>query len=121
VTIEEIGLMAKRLSMSADEFIDKYVTVTKVGYLLSQTENGCVFLTLESGTSKASCTVYPVRPTSCRNWVASLSRRECQKGLVKLKINNEMLLSVGEVYDDQEQIERFCTLLTQPEISQMSK
>jgi len=112
VTDEEIESIAERLSITADEFINRYVIVTQVGHLLRQTENGCVFLTLEEGTSKVSCTIYPFRPAACRNWVASLARPQCRKGLAKLKIDNSLLL-VGEVYENQEQVERFCTLLTQ--------
>lgn len=112
VTVEEVEFIAEGLSVSTDEFISRYVTVTKVGYLLSQTENGCVFLNWEKGTSKVSCNIYHFRPTACRNLVPSLSRPECREGLVKLQIDNRILL-VGEIYENQEQVERFCTLLTQ--------
>lgn len=113
VTVEEVELIAERLSVSADEFINRYVTVTKVGYLLSQTKNGCIFLTWEKKASKTSCSIYSSRPATCRNWVPSLSRPECQEGLVKLQTDNKLLL-VSEIFDKQEQLERFCTLLTQP-------
>lgn len=112
VTVEEVELIAEWFSVSADEFINRYITVTKVGYLLRQTENGCVFLTWETGASKVSCNIYSFRPTACRNWVPSLSRPECRQGLVKLQIDNKILL-VGEIYENQEQVERFCTWLRQ--------
>lgn len=110
VTIEEIELMAEKLSVSADEFIDRYVTVTKIGYLLSQTENGCIFLTREDDTSRAPCNIYSVRPAACRDWMPSLSRSQCREGLVKLQIDHRILL-VGEIYEYPEQVKRFCTLL----------
>ncbi|MBA7687123.1 hypothetical protein ES703_95583 [subsurface metagenome] len=112
MSVEEVELMAGQLSMSADEFINRYIDITRVGYLLRQTENGCVFLTWEEGTAESSCSIYSIRPTACRNWVPSLSRRGCREGLVKLQKVDRMLL-VGEIYETQEQIERFCALLRQ--------
>ncbi len=112
VTMEEIESMAEQLSVTTDEFITGYVMVTQIGYLLRQTENGCVFLAREKGSSKASCDIYSFRPAPCRDWVPGLSRPECQEGLVKLQRDNE-ILPVGEVYQTQAQIEKLCALLRQ--------
>ncbi len=38
---------------------------------------------------------------------------ECREGLAKLQVGNRILL-VSEIYETQEQVERFYTLLTQP-------
>jgi len=113
VTIEEVKFIAEQFSMSTDEFITRYVTVTHIGYLLCQTEKGCVFLTREKNPARVSCNIYSSRPESCRNWVPGLSRPECREGLAKLQAGNRILL-VSEIYETQEQAERFCTLLTQP-------
>lgn len=85
VTDEEIELMAEFLSTSVDEFISRYVSVTQIGYLLRQTENGCVFLTREKGVSETSCSIYPLRPAVCRDLIPSLSRPQCREGLTILK------------------------------------
>ena len=113
VTIEEVKFIAEQFSMSADEFITRYVTVTHIGYLLRQTENGCVFLTGGKNPARVSCSIYSFRPAPCRNWVPSLSHPECREGLANLQVGNRILL-VSTVYETQEQVERFCTLLTQP-------
>ncbi len=113
VTIEEVKFIAEQFSMSADEFITRYVTVTYIGYLLRQTENGCVFITWEKNPTRASCNIYSLRPAPCRNWVPSLSLPECREGLAELQASNRILLA-SEIYETQEQVERFCTLLTQP-------
>ena len=112
LAVEEIELIAERLSMGVSEFINSYVTVTQVGYLIRQAEDGCVFLTWEKGASKTYCSIYSIRPKVCRNWVSSLSRPQCREGLSKLQTDNRVLL-VSDVYENQEQVERFCTLLGQ--------
>ena len=112
LTDKEIESIAKRLSISTDEFINRYVIVIKVSYLLRQTENGCVFLTWEKDASKTSCSIYSFRPAACRNWVPSLSRPQCQDGLARLPIDRRILL-VSDIYENQEQVEKFYNLLTQ--------
>ena len=111
VTGAEIELIAGRLSMSADEVISQYVMITQVGYLLRRTESGCVFLTQEKDTSKVSCAIYSSRPEICRSWVPSLSKPQCRAGLVKLRMDNGILL-VGEIYENQEQAEMFCRTIS---------
>jgi len=120
---EEIERLAGHLAISTEEFISEYVQVTKIGYLLRQTESGCVFLTWEKAcpersrrdTPRALCSIHPFRPDACRNWVPSLFRRECKEGLAKLQKDNG-IMRVGEIYDTQEQLERFCASLRQPNI-----
>ena len=85
VTIEEIELMAEQFAITAEAFIGSYVIITKVGYLLRQLENGCVFLALEEGAGKTYCTIYSFRPVICRDWQATLSRPQCRRGLIKLQ------------------------------------
>ena len=109
---EEIERLAGHLAISAQEFISKYVQITQIGYLLRQTKDGCVFLTWEKDTPKALCSVHPFRPDACRNWEPTLFRRECKAGLLKLQKDGG-LMWVGEIYDTQEQLERFYTSLRQ--------
>lgn len=112
LAVEEVELIAERLSMGVNEFINSYVTVTQVGYLIRQAEDGCIFLAWEKGSSKTYCSIYSIRPKVCRNWVSSLSRPQCREGLSKLQTDNRVLL-VGDVYENQEQVARFCTQLGQ--------
>ncbi len=112
VTAEEIDIMARYLKISADEFKCRYIEETLVGSLVRQTETGCVFLNPEKESAKAYCGIHPARPAPCRDWIASLWRPECREGLARLRIDNRILV-VEEIYETQEQIERFCSLLRQ--------
>jgi Fe-S-cluster containining protein len=90
---EEIESIAGNLSLSPQEFIRRYVVETQIGYLLRQTENGCIFLTREEGKFGALCSIYPYRPAACRDFVASLSVRQCREGLELLRksgLENEL-------------------------------
>jgi len=111
VAVEEVELIAEQLCMSTDEFINRYVTVTQVGYLIQQTDRGCIFLEWEKDVSRVSCRIYPFRPAACRNLVPSLSRPQCREGLARLQKDNRILL-VSKMYENQEQVDKLCTLLT---------
>lgn len=106
LSVEEVEHMAGHLSLSTDEFISRYVQVTQVGYLLRQTEYGCIFLDWEKSGSKALCSIHRFRPEVCRNWVPGLLRRECLAGLAKIQKNGGLLLA-SDIYENEEQLERF--------------
>ncbi len=59
---EELETIANGLRLSAEDFISRYAQLTNVGYLLRQTERGCVFLSWEEDGSRTSCIIYPFRP-----------------------------------------------------------
>ncbi|MDO8567160.1 MAG: YkgJ family cysteine cluster protein [Dehalococcoidales bacterium] len=82
---DEVGKIAAGLGMTPDDFLAKYGQLTYVGYLLRQSQGSCVFLDWEKDGMKSSCRIHPFRPEACRNWQASLSRRECRDGLARLK------------------------------------
>jgi Fe-S-cluster containining protein len=107
---EEIKTIARQLGLPAGTFLARYAQPTVIGYLLRQTKKGCVFLRWDS-QARASCHIYPFRPAVCRNWAASLSRRECLEGLARLKTEGEILLA-KELYSSPEAIERLCSILT---------
>ena len=106
LTPEEIETIAVGLSLSTNDFLSRYVQQTTVGYLLRQSEGGCVFLTWDEDGARASCSIYAFRPESCRDWVPSLSRRECREGLLKLKARGKIMLP-EELYTSLEAINRF--------------
>jgi len=110
---EEVARMAGNLKISPDEFISRYVQVTTIGYLLRQTKNGCVFLGWEKETPRSLCTVHSFRPDACRAWEPTLFRRECREGLARIQKDGGIMLA-GEVYEDPEQLERFCAALRKP-------
>lgn len=107
---EEVERIAGNLNITAQEFISRYVQVTKIGYLLQQTEYGCIFLDWEKNGTRACCKIHPFRPDACRNWVPSLFRRECRDGLAKLQKDKSLLLA-GDLYENQEQLEQFYAAL----------
>lgn len=106
----EMETIAKNLSISTKDFIAKYTQVTHVGYLLRQSERGCVFLAWEKDGFHATCRIYPFRPEACRNWVSSLSRRECLAGLKRLKANDNIIVA-KELYPSPEVVSRFARQL----------
>jgi Fe-S-cluster containining protein len=83
---EDIENIASALGIAISECISSYAlrVPIKEGYLLKQTEKGCVFLAWDED-GKACCTIYPSRPKACREWTPGLSRPECLEGLAKLK------------------------------------
>lgn len=112
LTPEEVETIAKELGLSPSDFLSKYVQITVAGYLLRQTEKGCIFLNWEEEEVTANCSIYPFRPKACRHWLPSLSRRECQEGLKKLKAKDR-IIPVQDLYPSPEAIERFDESLTQ--------
>ncbi|MFC1903161.1 YkgJ family cysteine cluster protein [Chloroflexota bacterium] len=88
LTAAEVKRTARGLRLSVDDFLSIFVQVTVVGYLLRQSEEGCVFLTWEENKPRATCSIYPFRPDSCRDWIPSLSHHECREGLLRLKTGN---------------------------------
>ena len=107
---DEIEIIAQRLGLSVGDFLSRYTQLTVVGYLLRQTEKGCVFLSWETSGARASCRLYPFHPKVCRNWAPSLSRRECLEGLARLKTKGKIMLA-KELYPSQEAIDRFYSVL----------
>jgi len=80
VSPEEIEAMAFYLSLPPDRFRERYIMVTRIGYLLSRVRDGCIFLDKDEN-QPAACRIYPARPASCRDWTASLEKKECREGL----------------------------------------
>jgi len=84
VTLAEAETIATALGISLDTFLDRYTDDSWPGseYCLLDTYNdACVFLKHDKENKVASCRIHPVRPQACREWAASLSRKECQEGL----------------------------------------
>ncbi|HEY7294182.1 MAG TPA: YkgJ family cysteine cluster protein [Dehalococcoidia bacterium] len=95
----EAARLAAHLGISVDEFLDRYTRrypLAEETYQLHERDGGCVFLTFEDG--RAGCVVHEARPQACRNWDASLSRRECLEGLALLAAA-EPLWSPLALYD----------------------
>ena len=109
----EIERMAGHLALTASEFKREYIDQTLIGYLVRQTDKGCVFLNWQKDTSKGYCDIHNARPEACRDWVPSLWRRECLEGLARLGKNNGRILPAAEVYEDADQLQNFTRILGQ--------
>ncbi len=89
----EITTIAQALGMPSAEFHHKYIQEYPLRprtYLIRRENNACIFLQYDN--DKATCTIYPFRPRACRNWIPSLSRKECQEGLKRRQENGLLLL-----------------------------
>jgi Fe-S-cluster containining protein len=103
---DEVAAIAAGLGLSAADFLARYGQLTNVGYLLRQTSGQCVFLIREAASATCSCRIHPFRPRACRDWVASLSQRECREGLSRLKSAGNIIL-VKEIYPSPQASEQF--------------
>ncbi len=112
---EDIERVATGLEMSTEDFLSRYAQMTHVGYLLRHSEGRCVYLVLEEGGDRASCSIYQFRPEACRNWVASLSRRECQEGLTRLKATGKIMLASDLFTAQKKDVGRLSENTTQTE------
>jgi len=76
--------IADRLGLVWEEFLNRYVDKSWPGtknFLLRKCNGSCVFLERIKGSKVTCCRIYAFRPSSCMDWISSLYRRECQKGL----------------------------------------
>jgi len=79
---EELGKIADFLAVSPADFISEFTDVrwkSSMNYLIRHNENGCVFLTYDNDV--AACTIHPVRPACCRDWIPGPERKECREGM----------------------------------------
>ena len=104
VSPAEVERLAAHLSLTHAELADRFTTpypFDDATCLLRRTERGCVFLDRDDA-GRALCTVHPARPDACRDWLASLSRRECVGGLARFGCEDRPLLLMVLYPDDEE-------------------
>ena len=103
----EAHRIADALGISPNEFIKKYTDPrwgSSHSFLLRSEKSACVFLENTEGKQNL-CQIHPVRPVSCREWTASLNRKECREGLTKywkLTVSPE-----GKLESTEEDLRRF--------------
>ncbi len=85
LTTAEAETIALALGMTLDAFLDRYIDdawFEPGRFLLDTDTDACVFLNPATDDSKAaSCKIHPLRPLACRDWQASLHKKECLDGL----------------------------------------
>jgi Fe-S-cluster containining protein len=86
LSLAEGQRIADRLGLVWEEFLNRYVDKSWPGiknFLLRKRDGACVFLERIEGSKVTRCRIHAFRPSSCIDWVPSLYRRECQRGLAK--------------------------------------
>ena len=112
LSLAEGQRIADGLELDWKEFLNRYIDKSWPGtknFLLSKRNGACVFLERIEGSSVTRCLIYPIRPSSCIDWVSSLYRRECQMGLA-----NYWGLAVspsGQLEGSTQKVREFCDLL----------
>lgn len=94
----EAERLARYLGLAVEPFLARYARPYPLDeqHQLLARDGGCIFLRFEGG--RASCAVHEARPQACRDWDASLSRRECLDGLRALGASGAPLAPVA-LYD----------------------
>ncbi len=112
LSLAEGQRIADRLELIWEEFLNRYVDKSWPGttnFLLRKNNGACVFLERIEGSKVTRCRIHAFRPSSCMDWVPSLYRRECQKGLA-----NYWGLAVslsGQLEGSTQKVREFCDLL----------
>jgi len=112
LSLTEGQRIADRLELVWEEFLNRYVDKSWPGinnFLLRKRNGACVFLERVEGSKVTRCRIHAFRPSSCMDWVPSLYRRECQRGLT-----NYWGLAVslsGHLEGSTQKVREFCDLL----------
>jgi Fe-S-cluster containining protein len=76
--------IADHLGISLQQFYDDCTDPRWPGtdtYLLLHRDGKCLFLERKEGRAKWLCRIHDFKPDACRQWTASLTQKECCKGL----------------------------------------
>jgi Fe-S-cluster containining protein len=122
LTTQDIDNIASALGMSRSKCVSKYAVKVpiKEGHLLKHAKKGCVFLAWDED-GKARCTIYPLRPKACREWIASLSKPECVEGLSKLRSEGQIML-LKEIFTSQkDKQDLYSSLKIKPKVEKLAR
>jgi Fe-S-cluster containining protein len=99
--------IANYLHISHEEFKKEYTDprwpILGKFLLRHRTNGGCVFLV--SHSRKFLCSIHDVKPQPCRDWAASMSRKECRQGLRRMW--NLTVSELGAVYGAEQDKQDF--------------
>ena len=112
LSLAEGQRIADRLGLVWEEFLNRYTDKNWPGnknFLLRKHNGACVFLERIEGSKVTHCQIHAFKPSSCMDWVPSLYRRECQKGLANYW---ELAVSLsGQLEGSTQKVREFCDLL----------
>jgi len=87
VSLAEARHICEGLSLNWYTFLSNYVEPSSAGaesFYLRQQDGVCIFLKKRGGEHQQYiCLVHAWKPAACREWNASLYRKECREGLLK--------------------------------------
>ena len=110
--MKESKIIATHLGISLQKFFDDYTDPRWPGtdtHLLLHKDEMCVFLEQKTGKAKWLCLIHAFKPDACRRWTASLSQKECRRGLSRywgLSVNDS-----GKITGSAEDLQYFQTFL----------
>ena len=110
VSGEEAARLAAFLGVEVEAFLAEYTAAYPFDdavRLLRREGRGCVFLGRDEG-GRSLCTVHPARPDTCREWTASLDRRECVDGLARFGAG---AVPLAVVYPDEDERAAFAAVV----------
>ncbi len=120
VNYEEADRIADRVKMLRSQFTIEYwdrTVSTEECLVLDQKDGACIFL--GDGKNGKYCQIYNLRPRVCREYVPSLLRRECKRGLSQYW--NLKVTPTGRIVGDEAQIKSFNNYLKEIVIGQTPK
>ena len=82
--LTEARMIADHLGVSLQKFIDDCTDPRWPGidtHLLLHKGGKCLFLEPKEGRTKWLCLIHAFKPDACRQWSASLNKKECRQGL----------------------------------------
>ncbi len=80
----EARAIAEHMGMELYDWVGLYCDPRWHGtqsHLIRHEKGSCVFLEWSRGGKTALCSIYGVRPSSCRNWTSGVDKPECREGL----------------------------------------
>ena len=104
--------IANHLGISLQQFFNDCTDPRWPGtdtHLLLHKDGMCLFLEQKEGKARWLCRIHAFKPAACRQWTASLSRKECRQGLSRywgLSVN-----ASGQIVGSNEDLKCFQTFL----------
>jgi Fe-S-cluster containining protein len=80
----EAQKIADHLGVSLQKFLDDSGDPRWPGtdtHLLRHKDGKCIFLEQKDGSALSICWIQTFKPIACRQWAASLNKKECRQGL----------------------------------------
>jgi Fe-S-cluster containining protein len=111
VSAGEIERIAAFLGIGGEEARERFTEpypLDDAVRLLRREGSGCVFLRYEAD-GRALCSIHPARPEVCRDWVASLDRRECVDGL--RRFGGADVIPLSAVFEGQDERAAFIKVI----------